>query len=90
MICAAREFFEEEAQSILTTNAPLIPFQKVRERTAAALKISKTTVSKVTMEKYNVTEAGSSKLSTPGKNRPRESLITGLDSFSENAVHQHI
>lgn len=51
MIYAARKVFEEETLSVL-----IIPIQKVRECTAAALRISKTTVSNVTKRKYDVTK----------------------------------
>lgn len=53
---------------ILTINAPITPFQKVRARRATALKISKTTSLNVIIKKY-VTETG-----------PYwQSLIAGLD-----------
>lgn len=45
MICAARVF---HTQSMLTTNAPLLPLQKVREQTDSML-VSKNHISMVTM-----------------------------------------
>lgn len=50
---------------------------KYREHMAAALKISRTTVSNVIMEKCNVIEDGPSKSSTLGKNRLREFPVIG-------------
>lgn len=72
-----RDYFQKESAS----NAPLLPFPKVTERVANALQVSRATVSKVTAEVVDV---------TPGKKRPRKSPKSGLDSFSETAVRNHI
>lgn len=89
MIIAARNFFEKENENIRQTNTPLIPFTQIQQRTAAALGVSKNTVWRVTMEKFNSPEE-SSKLSTPGKKRSRKSAVTDLDSFQEDAIRRHV
>ncbi|KAJ4448602.1 hypothetical protein ANN_28370 [Periplaneta americana] len=89
MIIAARNFFEKENENIRQTNTPLIPFTQIQQRTAAALGVSKNTVWRVTMEKFNSPEE-SSKFSTPGKKRSRKSAVTDLDSFQEDAIRRHV
>lgn len=85
MILSARDFFEEEARSIVERNAPLIPFERVRDRTAKALNVSKCTVSRVAVESIN-----SPVIMTPGKSRPRQATVTNLDTFQQDAIRRHI
>lgn len=58
-------------------NVLLLPFQKVRERTADELRINKITLSKIKIGKYDVKEV----TIKATNHEPKESLITGLDSF---------
>lgn len=83
-----RSYFEEERRN----GGPLISVSKVIERVAAALKIGKTSVKKITREKCpgDLNEPTTSVLSTPGKSRKRMCVKTNFDSFQSEAIRRHI
>lgn len=76
---------------------PLITINKVIERTAATLKINKSTVVTIAKEKCELQEkeegdeivAGPSTLVTPGKKRSRPRTVTKWDTFQEDAIRRH-
>lgn len=94
LVCALREYFEKER----VNGGPLISVEKVIERTAEALKLSKTTIVNISKEKYTQVEkqleieatAGPTKLVTPGKKRSRPRTVTKLDTFQEDAIRRHV
>lgn len=93
MVCAVREYFEKEREH----GGPLLNVNKVVDRTADCLKISKTTVVNIRKEKERneceQEEAGPSSapvLRTPGKIRPHEKRVTKMDAFTEDAVRRHV
>ena len=81
---------EEEEESMRLREEPLIPFVQVRKRTAKTLGVSEITAYRVTEGKFLSDDAGPSKLSTPGKKRHREGVVTNLDGFQQDAVRRHI
>ncbi|CAG5100287.1 Protein of unknown function, partial [Cotesia congregata] len=72
-IFSAYKFLLKESENIKKFQVPLIPFSKVRERTAAALQISHTTVSKYVAIGYSGVP-----YCTPGKERPRDSKLRNV------------
>lgn len=94
LVCAVREYFEQERDN----GGPLITINKVIERTAAALKINKSTVVTISKEKCELQEkeegdeivAGPSTLVTPGKKRSRPRTVTKWDTFQEDAIRRHV
>lgn len=82
-----REYFEKERDN----GGPLLPVTKVVDRVCDALKVGKTTVKSVTKEKCPLDfNTPSEVLRTPGKQRPRPSSKTSLDTFQKDAIRQHI
>ncbi|XP_063828954.1 uncharacterized protein LOC135078286 [Ostrinia nubilalis] len=67
---------------------PIIPFCKVRARTAFLTGISERTVTQITRES-NLAEASNSKIVTPGKNRDRKSFLE-IDDFDKCAIRHMI
>ncbi|CAG4961091.1 unnamed protein product [Colias eurytheme] len=67
MVLKVKTFCESEKRN----NVPIIPLECVRRRVAAMTGISEKTVSKITKE-GEVAALTETKISTPGKHRPRE------------------
>lgn len=88
VISHVRDYFDREKAN----KGPLISVNKVIERTSAATKVSKNTVLSVCKEKNIVLGhgEGSTKLSTPGKNRRYEKRVTNLDPFQQDSIRRKI
>ncbi|RVE42327.1 hypothetical protein evm_013040 [Chilo suppressalis] len=67
---------------------PIVPFSKVRARTAFLTGISERTVTHITRES-TIAEASNSKIITPGKNRERKSFLE-IDDFDKCAIRHMI
>lgn len=85
MVVRLRDYFERERQN----GGPLLPIDNVINRVAEALNIGRSTVSRITKEKFGETGAEEKKLSTP-KSRGRKPSIPELDSFNVEAIRNHI
>lgn len=87
-----REYFERENQN----GGPLLPLAQVCDRVADALGIGRTTVSRISKEKYGETsnqaieEETEKKLSTPNKKRKKACPVTDIDDFDGAAIRNHI
>lgn len=86
LIICVRDYFERELQN----GGPILPLDKVVDRVAAALGISRTTVSRVTKEKFGKDGISEEKLSTPNKKRTRTKTVTNIDDFTKDAIRSHI
>lgn len=89
LICSVREYFEKEKAN----GGPLISFNKVLERTAAACEVGKNLIVRIGKEKDDLLTDFSDtqpKFHTPNKKRNIDKKVTKLDSFQENAIRQHI
>lgn len=85
LVCRVRDFFQQEK----INKGPLIPVEKVVDRTAAALKINKNTVVEIGKEK-KLCEENNGILKTPNKKITKTKRVTGLDAFQTNAIRCHV
>jgi len=81
MVLSLKQYFEVEEEM----GGPLMPFSKIRERTAEALSIGRSTVQRIVNE-----ERSTGQVLTPGKHRVRQCPVMKLDSFAIDAIRQHI
>lgn len=85
LVLKLHDYFEQENQN----GGPLIPISQVRNRVAAALGISLSSVTKITTEAYGKSGLENNKLSTPkSKRRPR--VVTNVDDFDADAIRRHV
>ncbi|CAH2100876.1 unnamed protein product [Euphydryas editha] len=84
MVLKVKSFCEKEKSN----KGPIIPFESVRLRVAAMTGISEKTVTNISKE-GEVAASTSTKISTPGKSRPRDSKIQ-LDDFEMCAIRHKI
>ncbi|CAH2087753.1 unnamed protein product [Euphydryas editha] len=84
MVLKVKSFCEKEKSN----KGPIIAFESVRLRVAAMTGISEKTVTKISKE-GEVAASTSTKISTPGKSRPRDSKIQ-LDDFEMCALRHKI
>lgn len=77
--------FEQENQN----GSPLIPISQVRNRVAATMVISLTTVTKITNKEYGKIGLEQNKPFTPKiKRRPRD--MTAVDDFDADAIRHYV
>ncbi|CAH2084623.1 unnamed protein product [Euphydryas editha] len=84
MILKVKEFCELESKN----KELLIPLKNVQMRIAAMTGVSVKTVSRITKE-GKIAASTSSKIVTPGKNRPQTKKVD-LDDFELSAIRQKI
>ncbi|VVD05781.1 unnamed protein product [Leptidea sinapis] len=85
VLLKVKEFFLKEKQA----TAPIIPFEKVNDRVAAATGISLRTVTRIIGE-GRLAEASSSKIVTPGKNRKKRKDKILMDDFDIGVLRRKI
>ncbi|KAI5640203.1 hypothetical protein NE865_07460 [Phthorimaea operculella] len=85
MVLNVKEFFKEEKRS----GAPIIPFERVNERVAAATGVSLRTIARITNE-GRYAEASSSKIVTPGKDRKTRKDKIEMDNFDIGVLRRKI
>lgn len=85
LVCRVRDYFHREK----INNGPILPVEKVVDRTAAALQINKNTVVKIGKEKMQNEESGA-KLVTPNKKIAKIKRVTELDDFQNHAIRRHV
>ncbi|KAG8273055.1 hypothetical protein J6590_028946 [Homalodisca vitripennis] len=81
LVCQVRDYFQREQ----INKGPILPVEKVIERTAAALEIGKNTVVIIGKEKIQSEQSGL-KLNTPDKKYSRFKPVTELDAFQKDAI----
>jgi len=87
LVCNVRQYFISEKEN----KGPLLPVERVVDRTAAALGINKNTVISIGKEKTgNNNEGGCEKLRTPNKKRDICRRVTCVDNFQQDAIRRHI
>ncbi|KAG8265458.1 hypothetical protein J6590_094290 [Homalodisca vitripennis] len=79
LVCRVRDYFQREK----INKGPILPVEKVIERTAAALEIGKNTVVRIGKEKIQSEQSGL-KLNTPDKKYSRFKPVTELDAFQKD------
>ncbi|KAG8254926.1 hypothetical protein J6590_105223 [Homalodisca vitripennis] len=85
LVCRVRDYFQREK----INKGPILPVEKVIERTAAALEIGKNTVVRIGKEKIQSEQSGL-KLNTPDKKYSRFKPVTELDAFQKDAIRRHV
>ena len=85
IICSVHSFFQQEYEA----GGPLIPRQKIVERTANAVGKSEKTVRTILKEKEQAEETGE-KIRTPRTKRKRQSPKTSMDSFTEGVIKRAV
>ncbi|XP_038221442.1 uncharacterized protein LOC119839277, partial [Zerene cesonia] len=84
MVLKVKSFCEREKEN----EAPIIPLESVRSRVAAMTGISEKTVTNISKE-GEVAASTSTRISTPGKSRPRDKKVK-LDDFDLCALRHKI
>lgn len=85
LVLQLHDCFEQENQN----GSPLIPISQVRNRVAATLVISLTTVTKITNKEYGKIGLEQNKPFTPKiKRRPRD--MTAVDDFDADAIRHYV
>ncbi|KAG8335009.1 hypothetical protein J6590_078666 [Homalodisca vitripennis] len=78
LVCRVRDYFQRDK----INKGPILPVEKVIERTAGALEIGKNTVVRIGKEKIQSEQSGL-KLNTPDKKYSRFEPVTELDAFQK-------
>lgn len=86
LVIKLQSYFEREYQN----GGPLIPLNRVQDRVADALEISRKTVSKINKEKFGPSGSEENKLHTPRKKWRKSSTMLDIDDFDSDAIRNHI